>query len=166
MDEPNDGNRIVRIVVADDRGEMRKLLRSSLEFADDLVVVGEAGNGVEALDLIERLQPDLAVLDVRMPEKDGIETTRDITSRFPNVRVIAVSIHADPLLIKAMKHAGAKAYILKGSPSEILRDAARTVAAGNEFVHKPEDARANPGLAEFASTHSSNRFEIDPGVVG
>ena len=101
------------ILLVDDHPVFRKGLFSLLEDEDDMLVVGEAGDGQTALALVEELSPDIVVMDVTMPGLNGIEATKRIVAEFPGTLVVALSIHSDKQFVQDMLQAGASGYILK-----------------------------------------------------
>jgi DNA-binding NarL/FixJ family response regulator len=105
-------------------------LRAFLEQHPDLVVVGETGSAVAAVQLAEELQPDVILMDVSLPDGSGIEATRQILARRPNVKVIALTMHADDHLIAGMVQAGAQGYLLKDARGADVVTAVRTVTVG------------------------------------
>jgi two-component system, NarL family, response regulator NreC len=123
----------LRIVVGDDHTLLRQGVRKILEDCKDWQVVGEAGNGRDAVRLTLSLEPDVAILDIGMPLLNGIEATRQIVRRLPNVRVLIVSMHSDEAYITQALHAGAKGYLLKDSADADLIRAVADVAAGRSF---------------------------------
>ena len=104
----------------DDSPDALFILRKRLEKRRPFEVVGEATNGQEAIDQVEALQPDLVIMDVRMPGMDGVEATRQIKARFPQVSVLAFSAFGDAESTAAMNEAGAVGYVLKDAPEEEL----------------------------------------------
>ncbi len=128
-----------RIVIADDHAMMRDGLRAVIELEDGLDVVGEAGTGHEAIEQAERAAPHIIIMDIGMPDLNGIEATRQITSRNGPVRIIALSVHADQQYVVEMLKAGASAYLLKRSASEELVRAIHTVMNGRTYL-SPEVA--------------------------
>ena len=123
----------VRILLGDDHTLVRQGLRKILEVRSDWEVVAEAGDGREAVRQAETLDPHVAVLDVSMPLMNGIEATRQITRRSPEVRILILSMHAnEAYIIQALK-AGAKGYMLKDSADTDLIRAVLAVAAGKSF---------------------------------
>jgi len=123
----------IRIVLADDHTIIRSGLRLLLDQQSDFQVVGEASDGREAVELISKLHPEVAVLDIGMPQLNGIEATRQIASQEPDTKVVILSMHADEgYVLRALK-AGARAYILKNSAEADLIRAVRTVADGKSF---------------------------------
>jgi len=124
---------MITILLADDHAVVRAGLRVLLERHEDLRVIAEAGTGREALQLIETLKPDVAVLDVAMPELNGIETTQRVHASGAATQVVILSMHADESYVLRALKAGARAYILKESTEEDLIRAVRSVNAGKSF---------------------------------
>ncbi|MGZ8919352.1 MAG: response regulator [Limisphaerales bacterium] len=124
----------VRIVIADDHKLMREGLSSLLSQQADIQVVGQATNGREAVQLAERDNPDVVVMDVSMPVLNGIDATRQIISRSPRTRVIALSMHSDRQFVAEMFRAGARGYLLKDSAFEELASAITRVAKDETYI--------------------------------
>jgi DNA-binding NarL/FixJ family response regulator len=123
----------IRIILADDHTIIRSGLRLLLEQQTDFKVVGEAGDGREAVALVAQHHPDIAILDIGMPELNGIEATRQIATESPSTHVVILSMHSDEgYVLRALK-AGARAYILKNSAEADLIRAVRSVADGKSF---------------------------------
>lgn len=116
-----------RILLADDHEILRAGLRSLLDQRDDVEVVGEARTGREALQMALEMNPDVIVMDIGMPDLNGIEATRQIKQELPDVKVIALSMHADRRFVTGMLGAGASAYVLKAAALEELLDALQAV---------------------------------------
>jgi len=100
----------------------------------DMEIVGEAGNGREAVTLAEELRPDVVVMDVAMPELNGIEATRRLKESVPHTRILALSMHKDSVYVREILRAGARGYLLKDSGASDLVAAVRTVAAGEGYL--------------------------------
>ena len=123
-----------RILLADDHAVVRNGFRRILTAEPDLEVVGEAANGQEALDRAAELQPDVVVMDVTMPELNGIEATRRLMESSPRTRVLALSMHKDGVYVREILRAGARGYLLKDSGESDLLTAVRAVARGEGYL--------------------------------
>jgi DNA-binding NarL/FixJ family response regulator len=149
---------LIRTLIADDQTLMREGLRTILETQPDLRVVGLAATGTEAVARVRALRPDLALMDVRMPEMDGVEATRRIREAAPEVQVLMLSTYDDDALVLEALKAGATGYLLKDFPSEELITAIRTVhhsrgilippAIAARVMDRLADERARPERAE------------------
>lgn len=125
----------IRVLVADDHALVREGTREILEREDDIEVVGEAAEGSEAVELADRLLPDVAVIDIAMPGLNGIEATRSIKAQHPEIGVLVLTVHDDDPYVYAMLEAGAAGYLLKDIHGEQLVDAVRSVRAGESVLH-------------------------------
>lgn len=123
----------MRVLLADDHRILRDGLRSILE-QNGILVVGEATTGLQALALARSLSPDVVIMDISMPDLNGVDATRRITSELPAIRVIALSMHSDRRYVMAMLEAGASGYLLKNAASEELLLALPAVARGQKFL--------------------------------
>jgi two-component system, NarL family, response regulator NreC len=123
-----------RILLADDHSVVRHGFRLILDNQEDMEVVGEASNGRDAVAVAEQLQPDVVVMDVTMPELNGIEATRRIAELSPRTRVLALSMHKDSVYVREILRAGAKGYLLKDAAGKDLLDAVRAVARGDGYL--------------------------------
>jgi two-component system, NarL family, response regulator NreC len=124
----------MKILLADDHKLMREGLRMLLEKIGRITIIGEADNGVLAVRMARDLKPDLVLMDIAMPDLNGIEATRRIMTEAPGVKVIALSMHADKRFVRHMFAAGAAGYVLKGSAFEEVAAAIKTVAAGRIYI--------------------------------
>jgi len=124
----------MKILLADDHKLMREGLRMLLEKLGRMTIVGEADNGVSAVRMARELKPDLVLMDIAMPDLNGIEATRRIMIESPGVNVIALSMHADKRFVRHMFAAGAAGYVLKGSAFEEVAAAIKKVAAGRIYI--------------------------------
>jgi len=131
----------IRILIADDHGVLRAGLRALLNTEPDLEVVGEATGGYQALVLAARLQPDVVLMDISMPDLDGLAVTRQLEKQQSHARVLLLTIHEDEALLREAIHAGAAGYIIKRAVESELIDAIRATADGGTYVH-PTLARA------------------------
>ena len=133
-------NPVIRILVADDHPIVRDGLRAVLETQSDFVIVGEAANGQEVLDRVAALQPDVLLLDLEMPELDGVQVLQALAAQGASVQALVFTAYdADQRVIGALQ-AGAQGYLLKGAPRDELFRAVRTVAGGGVWV-QPQVAR-------------------------
>ena len=151
----------VTILLVDDQRLMREGLRTLLELEPGLRVVGEASQGQEALDQYASLQPDVVLMDVRMPVMDGVESTRQLIIQWPQCRVIILTTFDDDEYVFEGLRAGALGYLLKDVSIQELADAIRTVMAGGVLI---EPLVARKVVAEFARMTSSaptTRFGLD-----
>ena len=126
----------IRILIVDDHGIIRQGLRLYLEFDPELLVVGEATNGIEALQLVETLRPDVVLMDILMPLMDGLEATLAIRQDFPDTEVIILTSVVDENIISQCIRAGASGYLLKDTRSEELCRAVHAAADGQVQLSK------------------------------
>jgi ATP/maltotriose-dependent transcriptional regulator MalT/ActR/RegA family two-component response regulator len=124
----------ITILLVDDHPLFRKGIRLLLEEQEDFHIVGEAGDGHEAIDRVQTLSPDVVIMDITMPDFDGIEATRQIVSEEPATKVVALSMHAEKSFVEDMLQAGASGYILKKSVPEDLENGIRTVIQGDIYL--------------------------------
>lgn len=123
-----------QILLADDHTVLCDGLRSRFEKERDMEVIGEARDGRETLEVVRKLVPDVVIMDIGMPNLNGIDATRQIVRQFPEVRVIALTMYSNKRFVIRMLKAGALGYILKESPFEELIKGVRTVLAGETFL--------------------------------
>jgi DNA-binding NarL/FixJ family response regulator len=145
----------IKILLADDHAILRDGLNRAFQSESDFEVVGQAGDGLTAIKMVQNLSPHVVVMDIGMPELNGIETTRIIRKDYPSVKVIGLSMHSNDKYVREMFRAGASGYLLKNSPFEELIKAVRTVVGGltyvspsigdlviQNFIGKPEDEKS------------------------
>jgi two-component system response regulator NreC len=144
---------VIRILLADDHALVRQGFRMILAAQPDMQIVGEAGNGREAVELAEKLKPDVVVMDVAMPELNGIEATRRLIASTPRARVLALSMHKDSVYVREILRAGARGYLLKDSVDADLLTAVRAVAKGDGYL--------SPGVSDAVLT-DYRRHVTDP----
>jgi DNA-binding NarL/FixJ family response regulator len=137
---------VIRIVLVDDQTLVRQGIRSLLELAADIAIVGEAGDGDEALAAIAREKPDVVLLDVRMPKKNGLDVLRELKTQHSVPPVILLTTFDDDEVLLAAVRAGAKGYLLKDVSLEQLTDAIRAVAAGGSVIRPAVTERVLRGL--------------------
>ena len=124
----------VRVVLVDDEAMVRVGLRMVLTAEADIEVVGEAADGGSAVEVVEATEPDVVLMDVRMPDVDGIEGARRVLARCPGVRVVVLTTFDEDEYVEAALRAGVSGFLLKVAPPERLIDAVRTVAAGGGLL--------------------------------
>jgi DNA-binding NarL/FixJ family response regulator len=142
MSDPAQGRaeEVVSVLLADDQRLFREGLRMLIELHPDLRVVGEAGDGLEAESLVERLRPRVVLMDLRMPRRDGVEATRRIAARWPRTQVLVLTTFDDDELVFRSIEAGASGYLLKDVGSDALAEAIRAAGRG-ESPLQPRVAR-------------------------
>ena len=124
----------VRVLLADDHAVVREGLKALINVHPDMEVVGEAANGKAACDKTRELRPDVVVMDVSMPEVNGVEATREVRRKWPDVRVLALTVHEERSYLRDLIEAGASGYVLKRSAAEDLVHALRVVARGDMYL--------------------------------
>lgn len=132
----------IKVLLVDDQNLIRQGLKALLELEPDLQVVGEAENGKTAIELVEILQPDVVLMDIRMPIVDGVAATREICQRYKNTKVLVLTTFDDDIFVSEALRWGAIGYLLKDTPSEELAAAIRAVYKGY--------TQLGPGLLEKA----------------
>lgn len=142
----------IRILIADDHALVREGTRRILEAEPDIEVVGEAADGAEAIALAEELAPDVVVIDIGMPVINGVEATRVIKERLPEVGVLVLTVHDDDPYVYAILEAGAAGYLLKDVHGAEVIEAVRSVRAGEAVLHP---AIARKVLRRFSAAGSS-----------
>ena len=125
----------IRLLLVDDHAVVRTGLRMLLENEEDIEIVGEAGTGQAALQMVERLQPDMVLMDIGLPDMTGIEVTRQVKQQWPQVAIVALTIHEDEEYFFQMLQAGANGYVPKRAAPEELLTALRTAADGGVYLY-------------------------------
>lgn len=136
-----------KVLIADDHGVVREGLMAMLKTIDIIDVVGEAKNGMDAVEKTKNLLPDVILMDLRMPFMNGVEATRQIKREFPHIGIIALTMDEEQQHIFDLVLAGATGYLLKDSDSSQIVDAIRTIARGDSLIHP---SVASKILAEFS----------------
>lgn len=150
----------MRILIVDNHRVLCEGLRWLIEREPDMAVVGEAADGRAAVQAVARLQPDVVLMDVVMPELNGIEATRQIRREHPEVRVVALSMHVDKRYVLGMLEAGASGYLPKDAPFEEVARAIRAVAGGQVYL---SPRVANLVVEAYAGRHAPGGGEVTPG---
>jgi len=149
----------ITIVLADDHPVVRLGLRALLEAEPDFELLGEAADGLEVAPLVERLRPNVLVLDLIMPGINGLDVTREVTRKWPETKVIILSMHATEGYVLDSLRNGASAYVLKGSHATDLVQAVREVAAGRRFLSPPLSERAVEVYARSAERATLDLYD-------
>ena len=146
----------IRVLLADDHRILRQGVRMLIDSQKDMEVVGEAKTGREAVEEARRLKPDVVVMDVSMPELNGIEGTRHICDEMKHTRVLALSMHKDAVYVREILRAGARGYLLKDSEDDDLVRAIRCVQRGEAFL---SPAISDAVLSDYRK-HVSNPVDL------
>jgi len=147
----------IEIVVVDDHAIVRAGLRALIQSDPSLNMAGEAAGGLEAISLVEKIQPDVVVLDLSMPDIDGVQVTRELRARYPEIRILILTVHEDEALLREVIKSGASGYILKHAAEKELNEAIKRVFVGEMYV----DPKMLPAL--FKHTRS---FPSRPETLG
>jgi len=152
----NMSSKKIRILLADDHTILRKGVRMLIDSQPDMEVVSEAKTGREAVEQARKLKPDIVIMDVSMPELNGIEGTRQICDELPHTRVVALSMHKDSVYVREILRAGARGYLLKEAEDDDLLKAIRLVYRGEAFL--------SPAISDAVLTdyrrHVSNPVDL------
>lgn len=124
-----------KIAIIDDHQLFREGVKRILEFEDSFAVVAEGDDGSEALKIVEESNPDVVIMDINMPNLNGIEATKELIEKFPNTKVIILSIHDDENYVTHALQTGAMGYLLKEMDADALIEAVRVVAEGGSYLH-------------------------------
>ena len=142
----------IKLLLVDDHAVVRSGLRMLLEAQSDFYIVGEAETGAAAIKLLQTLRPDVVLMDVQMPDMNGIEATKTIKSRYPQINILALTMHEDDEYFFAMLKAGASGYVPKRAAPDELVAAIRTVSRGDVFLYPSLATRlAQNYLGEIAA---------------
>lgn len=144
---------LIRVVIADDHAIVREGLRQLLKLQSDIQVVGEASDGVEALELARALRPDVLLLDIAMPRMGGLEAVKLVRDAVPETKIIVLSMYQKEVYTHRALQAGAQGYVLKGGPSSDLLEAIRATYAGRFFLSHPMQAEV---ISSYLKGHEKN----------
>lgn len=152
-------SRPIHIILAEDHAVVREGFRTILEEEPDLVVVGETGDGREAVDLVALAVPDVLIVDLMMPGLDGLEVTRQVCQQVPGIKVIVLSMQAHEAYVLEALRRGASAYVLKSTGAAELKRALREVMAGRRYLGPPLSERA---IEIYLGATSEDRTLLNP----
>lgn len=153
---------MIRIVIAEDQALLLEAMGNLLNLEDDIEVVGQAGNGVEALSLVQQLQPDVCIMDIEMPEKNGLEAAEVL--QYGECKVIILTTFARPGYYQRALRADVRGYLLKDNPSEELASSIRSVMDGKRIYSNElldEDCKEeHTGILAQKSSQSTNKGSV------
>jgi DNA-binding NarL/FixJ family response regulator len=155
----------IRVLLADDHALVRSGLRALLQTLPGIDVVAEAGNGPEALEQIETHQPDIVLMDISMPEIDGLELTARVTRDWPKVRVVVLSMHANEKYVSQALRAGAAGYLLKDACTPELEIALRAVARGETYLSPAIAKQVIAGYVRHPDEDANAQGQLTPRQV-
>ncbi|BCB05750.1 response regulator [Bacillus sp. KH172YL63] len=147
------------IVIIDDHQLFREGVKRILEFEPSFNVVAEGDDGSEAMNLVETHEPDVVLMDINMPEINGVEATRELMDKYPNTKVIILSIHDDENYVNHALKTGALGYLLKEMDSDALIDAVKIVAEGGSYVHPKVTHNLVAEYKRLANAQNSGGFQ-------
>lgn len=142
------GEKMIRVLIADDHHVVRRGLLFFLKTQKDIEVIGEAKNGIEAVELVESLQPDIVLMDLVMPEMDGIQATKKIKAKWPNVAILMLTSFSDKDHVLPAIEAGAAGYQLKDIEPDELVNAIRQIIRGENIIHPAATSQLEEVLRE------------------
>jgi DNA-binding NarL/FixJ family response regulator len=150
---------MIKIVLADGHHMVRQGLRVLLEREEDFSVVGEADDGLKAISLVERLDPDVVLLDLMLPHICGLEVARQVSQRSTHTRIVILSFYAQQTYVREALRSGAAAYVLKGCTADQLVKAIRTVTAGRHFLSPPLTEQAVEAFVARARAEPADVYD-------
>jgi len=150
----------IKILLVDDHQILRDGIRSLVKGYDDMEVIGEAADGREALNMVEKLSPDIVIMDISMPDLNGIDATRMIINEAPDVKVIALSMHHDKQFVSEIFKAGASGYLIKDSAFDELEHAIRIVMSGQTYINPKIASLVVESLVNQSVTPNPKSFSL------
>ena len=153
---------MIRVLLVDDQTLVRQGIRVLLELEPGIQVVGQAANGREAIGQVEALRPDVVLMDVRMPEMDGVAATRELSACFPEIGVIILTTFEDDEIVFEGLKAGARGYLLKDITSEEMAEAVRKVAAGEALIQPSITRKVLAEFSRLAAASSPSPALVQP----
>jgi DNA-binding NarL/FixJ family response regulator len=153
-----------KILIIDDHQLYREGIKRILEFEEGFEIVGEGEDGSDALQLVKKLKPDVVIMDINMPNMNGVEATRTLVRTFPNTKVIILSIHDDENYVSHALQTGASGYLLKEMDVEALIEAVKVVAEGGSYLHPKVTHNLVKEFRRLAETANGNRSDSSNGI--
>lgn len=150
---------MINIILADDHQVVRKGIKSLLGTEPDFNVIGEAGDGLETVKLVEQLEPEVLVLDLMMSGINGLEVTRQLSKKSPQTGIVILSMHSNEAYVLEALRSGAKGYIIKESPPDELIRAIREVASGRRYLSSPLTERAIEAYTQKHEAKPTDPYE-------
>jgi two-component system response regulator NreC len=129
------GEKQIRVLIADDHDIVRAGIRMLLDAQQDMTVVGEASNGKEAIEMATTMSPDVVLMDISMPDVNGIKATREIKQTIPQMEIVGLTMHAEDRYFFQLLQAGASGYLVKGAAPHELLEAVRAASRGEAYIH-------------------------------
>jgi DNA-binding NarL/FixJ family response regulator len=151
---------LIRVVLADDHAVVRAGVKAVLSTAKDIQVIGEASNGRDAVAIVERLNPDVIVMDLSMGEMDGITATKELVAKQTSAKILILTMHAEDAYLVKVIEAGASGYLVKSAADRELVDAVRAVAHGDMYM-QPSATRALAKGIQRKSDHADDRDKYE-----
>jgi DNA-binding NarL/FixJ family response regulator len=155
-----DPNTVIKVAIADDHALFRTGVKTSLSARKDIQMVAEAENGMQLLNLLKHIQPDVVLLDIQMPIMDGLTTLPEVKRLYPNIRVIMLSMHNDHSMISRMMEIGANSYLTKDSDSETIYQAIRTCYQQDFFFNDLTNKALLNGLRTKRTVESNTPHDV------
>lgn len=154
-------NNLITVLIVDDHKIIRDGIKSLLEDAQNIKIVGEASNGLEAIEFFKKQPADVVIMDIRMPEMGGIETTKFLTENYPGVKILALTMHDEEAFISKMLHAGASGYLLKNVGKEEFITAVNKIYKGENYFSLDVATKMMTKFMSSKPTDDEDIFEND-----